>query len=118
MPHGQILCLTAKEKPHSQVVCLAAKMSHTAMDVIEPDHQENLELDDRTRAGTSWNAIWNGRVLRRDASDREREQAVSYRVMSALVVSRERVEADRRIELRLRRDRDTGSSSRVRRVRV
>ncbi|KAF3581219.1 hypothetical protein DY000_02029956 [Brassica cretica] len=30
-----------------------------------PDHQENLE---RTRDGTSW----NGRVLRRDASDRDR----------------------------------------------
>ncbi|KAF3587637.1 hypothetical protein F2Q69_00027902 [Brassica cretica] len=34
MPHGQFLCLTAKEKPHGQVVCLTAKMSHTAMDVI------------------------------------------------------------------------------------
>ncbi|KAF2561498.1 hypothetical protein F2Q70_00016461 [Brassica cretica] len=27
--------------------------------IVEPDHQENLELNDRTRAGTSWNASWN-----------------------------------------------------------
>ncbi|WZZ73146.1 hypothetical protein YC2023_084516 [Brassica napus] len=37
----------------------------------------------------SWNASWNGRVLRRelerDASDREREQAASYRVASWLI---------------------------------
>ncbi|KAF2544772.1 hypothetical protein F2Q70_00021013 [Brassica cretica] len=90
MPHGQFLCLTAKEKPHGQVVCPTAKMSHTAMDVIEPDHQENLELDERTRAGLNGLMLkllvvlagsgWNDRVLRRDASGREREQSVSYRV--------------------------------------
>ncbi|KAF3546371.1 hypothetical protein DY000_02004568 [Brassica cretica] len=61
--------------------------------IVEPDHQENLELDDRTLARTSWNASWNGRVLRRDlerdASDREREQAASYRVASWLIGERE-----------------------------
>ncbi|KAF3572064.1 hypothetical protein F2Q69_00059926 [Brassica cretica] len=36
--------------------------------IMNPDHQENLE---RTRAGTSWNASWNGHELRRDASDRD-----------------------------------------------
>ncbi|KAF3554901.1 hypothetical protein F2Q69_00012001 [Brassica cretica] len=36
---------------------------HPVLKIVEPDHQENLELDDRTRAGTSWNASWNGMRL-------------------------------------------------------
>ncbi|WZZ88124.1 hypothetical protein YC2023_116703 [Brassica napus] len=36
--------------------------------IVEPEHQENLELDDRTRGGTSWNARWNGTRLIGNAS--------------------------------------------------
>ncbi|KAF3589802.1 hypothetical protein F2Q69_00027282 [Brassica cretica] len=32
--------------------------------IVEPDHQENLELDDRTQAGTSWNELERIRVRR------------------------------------------------------
>ncbi|KAF3556013.1 hypothetical protein F2Q69_00015989 [Brassica cretica] len=82
MPHGQGICLTAKEKPHGHLVQLnIIPRIRSRFNCNQSDCRTRTtkrtsngrELERAgTRAGTSWNANWNGRVLRRDASNRDR----------------------------------------------